>query len=69
MTGASRRTGKAWSRRELLAGIGGAALLPTLTSCTREPPSPTAPQGEQLHYLSLRQIARRIEAGEVSLSP
>jgi len=63
------------SRRQVLIGIGGAALLSLQSSCSSKEPTPgplastqsgKQPATETLHYSSLRDVARRIQSKEIS---
>ena len=63
-----RKGGRQLSRRELLAVLGGGAMVSIQSSCSPAPtPIPTnnVDRGPR-HYLSLREVARLIETREVS---
>ena len=60
------------TRRAALGLIGAGAAAPFLASCGIDEPTTGAPsdvapmQGESFHYMSLRDVARLIEARELS---
>lgn len=62
------------SRRQVLLGIGSAALLSLQSSCSSKESNPSSassqsgkqPAMEPLHYSSLRDVARRIQSREIS---
>jgi len=54
------------SRRQALVGISGAALVSVQSSCSSKESKPSGAATEPLHYSSLRDVARRIQAREVS---
>ena len=54
------------SRRQALVSISGAALVSLQSSCSSTESKPSDAATEPLHYSSLRDVARRIQAREVS---
>jgi amidase len=56
------------SRRKLLLALGSCAAMPLYLGCSKSsPPAPEqAASTDSLHYLTLRELASRIESGDVS---
>ena len=61
-----------YKRREVLKLLGTLAAGGIVTACTKEQPAEArpnqaiAPRQSDFHYQSIREIARKIEAGEIS---